>query len=712
MGKFRSFATLAMGRLIPRSSKRGAPHTATARLTPVVRVTANRLAVLSALAILASVVVLSGCGSKVFVSSDWSPRPELVDGLKRIAYTRHDKLLLSTQGGVVDFVPGVNVGSTIPGKQPGELAISGEEYARWFSQMGSMGLRALRVYTILPPVFYERLATFNKAHPQRPLYLIQGVWIPEDQFLSSQDLFAPSVHDGFKQEISDAVAAVHGTLQRSQRRGVAWGDWTTDVSPWLYAYSIGVEWDPVTTAASDHKNAGHAPYQGTYFSSKAGASPTEIWLSDMLDHTAAEEAARGVTVPLTFTNWPTTDPLKHPEEPLAEEDLVGVDANHIAASPAWPGGFFASYHAYPYYPDFQRYEPGLQSVQYAGRSDSYAGYLSALKVHHAGMPVMITEFGVPSSMGLAHSGPLGRDQGDHSEQEQMAIDAQLLRMIHDSGFSGAFVFEWADEWFKFTWNTVAYELPTERRALWVNPWTNEEHFGLLAMDPGVAPATTIDGRGSEWTTNGSQVIYEGAEGLREVRAVKDEGYLYLRLVLDDRAAWKKEPVTIGIDIISGGNGGLPGLPGKDPTADYAVVLGPGKTGEVYVAAFNDQFSLVWGKEKGYVPFDPAAASPGSGVWYPDRLITNKPLVLPNSGQKLPLEFFDAGQMRYGTTDPTSHDFDCRATWAARDCIEVRLPYEAIGFSDPSSLQALRVQPGRLTHDRNGSPSGPRHRNRF
>jgi hypothetical protein len=445
------------------------------------------------------------------------------------------------------------------------------------------------------------------------------------------------------------------------------------------------------------KNAGHVPYQGKYFSSKTGASPTEIWLAEMLDHTAAEEAARGVTVPLTFTNWPTTDPLGHPEEPLPKEDLVGVDANHIAVSSAWPGGYFASYHAYPYYPDFQRYEPGLQKTQYAGRSDPYAGYLSALKLHHASMPVMITEFGVPSSMGLAHTGPLGRDQGNHSEQEQMAIDAQLLRMIHDLGFSGGFLFEWADEWFKLTWNTEDYELPSERRALWLNPWTNEEHFGLLAMDPGATPVVTIDGDGSEWATNGSQVIYEGAKGLREVRAVKDEGYLYLRLVVDDPAVWNKEAVTIGIDVISGGNGGLPGRPGEDPAADYAVVLGPGPTGETYVEASNDQFSVLWGKGAAYVPFDQAASAPGSGVWYPERLITDRPLVIPSTGQKLPAEFFDAGQMRYGCTDPAAPDFDSRATWAAGDCIEVRLPYEAIGFSDPSSLQALRVGPdGSLT----------------
>ena len=169
---------------------------------------------LTGLALPALLVMISGCGSRTPVTSDWAPQPQSADGLTYIAHTQGDKLLLSTEGGAVDFVPGVNVGSTIPGTQPGELAVSGDEYARWFAQMSSMGLRAVRVYTILPPVFYEQLAAFNQAHPQQPLYLIQGVWIPEDQFLSSQDLFTPAVHDGFKQEISDAVAAVHGTLHR------------------------------------------------------------------------------------------------------------------------------------------------------------------------------------------------------------------------------------------------------------------------------------------------------------------------------------------------------------------------------------------------------------------------------------------------------------------------------------------------------------------
>ena len=105
-------------------------------------------------------------------------------------------------------------------------------------------------------------------------------------------------------------------------------------------------------------------------------------------------------MPIAFANWPTTDPLHHPEEPLAQEDLVGVDAEHVLPTDAWPGGTFASFHAYPDYPDFQRYEPGLQRTGWRGRPDPYAGYVRALREHFTSMPLLITEVGFALVAGL------------------------------------------------------------------------------------------------------------------------------------------------------------------------------------------------------------------------------------------------------------------------------------------------------------------------
>ena len=75
-----------------------------------------------------------------------------------------------------------------------------------------------------------------------------------------------------------------------------------------------------------------------------------------MDLVASLEVARGWSRPMTFTNWVSTDPVKHPEEPFHTEDLVSIDATRFSATPAWPGGFFASYHAYPYYPDGLRFQ--------------------------------------------------------------------------------------------------------------------------------------------------------------------------------------------------------------------------------------------------------------------------------------------------------------------------------------------------------------------
>ena len=612
---------------------------------------------------------------------------------RAVATTSETTFALHTRHGDVSFVPGVNLGATLPGHYPGEVAIEATDYRRWFAQMGAMGIRAVRIYTIHRPDFYTELLAYNTLHPDAPLYLMQGVYPPDESYVTTQNVFDPAPTKAFDAELRDAVAAVTGRLSRDPVRGHADGHWTADVSAYVMGWIIGAEMDPDAVLASDARNARQPSFKGTYFGSTVQASPTERWLAARLDGVAGELTKIGTLAPLAFVNWPTTDPLRHPSEPIPAEDLVGIDANNVAPTSAWRGGYFASYHAYPYYPDFQRHQPDYQSAVYAGRKDPYAGYLRDLKAHHGTMPMIVSEFGVPSSVGAAHFGPLGRDQGNHSEQESMAIDAELLKEIKDLGLSGGFLFEWTDEWFKYTWNTIDDELPGDRRQLWLNPLTNEEHFGLVATDPGAQPVVTVDGNGGEWLANGSQVIEESRGPLREVRAAKDEGYLYLRLVLDDPSAWQREAVTIGIDVVPGGNGGLPELPHADPGADYAVVLGPGRLGSSLVSSRDDPFWVTYGLGRHYLSREPPAYPPGSGVgvWHLQRQITNRPLVVPSTGQRLALESFAVGKLRFGTADPADPRFDSRVTWAAGDCVEIRLPYALIGFADPSSRQALVVR---------------------
>jgi hypothetical protein len=600
------------------------------------------------------------------------------------------------QGFVPIFWAGVNLGSTIPGRQPGEVAATRRDYDRWLSGIGDLGARVIRIYTILRPSFYDALAAYNSKRVDRPLFFIQGVWLPgEAEFMASRNAYTPSVTTGFKSEIDDATAVVHGDAKLPQRPGHAGGIYRSNVSRWLLAYSIGIEWDPHAVQSTDRLNACVKPFHGRYFRASARATPFESWLASMLDHTADDEAARGWSRPLTITNWLTLDPLHHPYEPLPQEDLVSVDATHIAATRAWPGGFFASYHAYPYYPDFLRLTPSYQRYKRPrdGKRDPYSGYLHALRAHHGKQAVMITEFGVPSSLGIAHFGPLERDQGNHSEQEALRMDGDMLRDIQDEGYAGGVVFEWIDEWFKLTWNTVDLEVPADRRQLWRNDLTNEEFFGLVAAQPGSKPAVVLDGKDGEWRTNGSKVIASSGGPVREVRAVKDEQNLYLLLRLGRSESWRKHPITVGLDTRPGGNRGLPNHPGVFPRADAALVVGPDHA-QLFQAAWWEPTRLLYGPlGRGYIKVDPADLKPGSGAWVHPLQIVNRPYVVPATGEKRPVELHELGSLPIGTGDPRSPDFDNRTLVAGRrKVVEVRLPWALLGYSDPSSQMLLEVHP--------------------
>jgi hypothetical protein len=604
-------------------------------------------------------VALVGCGGEkkagpTATPGPFSGAPVTTDGMTIPARVQGGALALATGDGFAKrFWPGVNLGVTTPGHQPGELAPTRQDYDRWLDGIGEIGARVVRVYTILRPAFYDALAAYNERHRGAPLHFIQGVWIPEEEFLATQNAYAPAVTDGFDDEIADAVAVVHGDADLPERPGHASGRYRTDVARWLLAWSPGIEWDPYATRATDRKNRGVEPEPGRYITAESDATPMESWIAARLDHLATLEADRGWSRPITFTNWLTVDPLDHPSEPLPQEDMVSVDAMHMRATDAWPGGFFASYHAYPYYPDFLRLEP-----RYRRARDPYAAYLRDLRRHHKGQAVMITEFGVPTGIGVAHLGPLGRDQGDHSEQEAGTMNATMLGVIKREGYSGGVVFEWVDEWFKRTWNTQDLEQPEDRRALWLNALTNEEQFGIVAAEP-KAPVT-LDGKDDEWPEAGN------------LQVTHDAAYLYV--LLRDTGP---EPTTVTFNVRGGDE------------REIKVTLDPRvKAARLLWGAWVDPISFMYGVARDYVPVDRKDLEPDSGAYVPARLILNRPYVVPTTGEQRPTELIDVGKLKWG-----SPETDSRTTVAGDGAIvELRIPWGLLTFSDPSSHTAWQTRP--------------------
>jgi hypothetical protein len=607
--------------------------------------------------------------------SSWAPAPLQANGLKMVAGTDRQQFELHTAAGARTFLPGVDLGSTTPGHQPGELSISAAQYRAWFAAMGWLGIRVVRIYTIHPPTFYQQLAAHNRANPDRPLYLMQGVDFPDESYIEKKNVYTRKATGAFKQELADASNAVSGTLSRQSAAGRASGTWDTDVTAWLIGWIIGVEFDPDAVRASDKKHQKARGVNGRYFRSTGDATPTERWLAARMDELAAAEAKKGLSQPIAFVNWPTTDPLRHPDEPVPDEDQVQLDANHVRSTANWPAGTFASYHAYPYYPDFQRHEPALRDFQYAGRSDPYAGYLTALRGHHPDMPTLITEFGVPSAIGSAHNAPLGRTHGDHSEQGAMEIDAELLHLIQDQGLAAGFLFGWTDEWFRSTWNTAAHQDPA-RRQLWHDPLTAEQHFGLLAMDAVGQPDAP------------TQVLADAADGwpARRVTARVDESYVTLRMTLSGS---RPGVLTLGFDVLPELTGNpFPGTEG-DRRSDAAFALNlAGRTGQAYLRDALDPMPLD-------VAVPASERGPAPSGWKPFQLIVDRSLTVPTTGEKLPVELQNAGLLRYGTWDPADAQADSRALWhLSGDDLVLRVPWAMLGFTDPSSHQVdKKVSPG-------------------
>jgi hypothetical protein len=346
--------------------------------------------------------------------------------------------------------------------------------------------------------------------------------------------------------------------------------------------------------------------------------------------------------------------LHHPDEPLASEDLVSVDANHVLPTKAWPGGTFASFHAYPYYPDFLRHEKALYRTRWDGKPDPYAGYLRALKKHYPSMPVLVTEVGVPSSLGSAHNGTNGRDQGGLTEQRAMAVDADLLRLTKAEGMGAGFVFSWTDEWFKRTWNTMEHQAPAaDRRQLWHDPLTNEQWFGVLATD-------------SDRVPDAARVLTPAHGPFRTVRVDADASYVYLDLTprggLPDR-------LQVAADTV----------PGPHP-ADYRIDVDLRRsTAQAWVRAGLDPIRL----DTGAAHYQPDVGKP----WHRYRLFTDRALKV--DGRAFAPEFQNVGRLVEGSWDPRSAHYDSLATWQVhRGTVRLRVPWSMLGLADPSSRTAL------------------------
>ena len=572
------------------------------------------------------------------------------------------------------FLAGVNIGLGIPGSFPGEYAIRYETYFEWFTQIAEMGANIIRVYTPQTPGFYQALYEYNRL-AATPLYLLQGVYMDESDVLRYSDVFAPksiAMRD-MRQDIIDCVNMLHGNAVIGEKTGKASGVYRYDVSKYAVGWILGIESEAHLVDGTNRAHPEMTSFEGEYVYAN-NISPFEVFIAQIKELAISYETEHyRMQRPVAFSNWPTTDPLKHPNEPRKAEDLVQIDVEKIKARESFVPGFFASYHVYPYYPDFMNYPSGSPETD----ANSYLAYLKSIVAHHA-MPVIISEFGLPSSRGVTHVNHLtGLNQGGHSQQQQGEGLVSMLDDIHKSGCMGGVVFAWQDEWFKKSWNTMDFD-DMEARPKWLNVQSSEVNYGLTGFK--AFPSIQIDGQDDDWADSAAL----GPD--KRLYADWDESFLYLRIGMDD---FLRQKYIIPIDTISVQGSTYSADAKFERAADFVLIVdGKDDTRLLIDPYYNPNYKLY-----GTLIFEPEELAfsdeTGKGEFRLVQQVISGKLIMPLTGQVVPSQSWDTGKLLYGISNPQSGVFDSRADFHEGDgFVELRIPWMLLNFADPSSGKIL------------------------
>lgn len=549
------------------------------------------------------------------------------------------------------FSKGVNLGAALPGKTFTEFPKDKALYLDWLTQMYDLGYNTIRIYTLLPPEFYQALYEFN-ASKENPIFLLQEIW-PEEH-PEANNYLAEAYNTLYKNEIEMNIRAIHGDIYIPERSFRAYGAYLYDVSPYILGYLVGRELEPEEVEATDTLNEGYRFY-GEYLYSTDDATPTEAWLAASCDYALSVESKRFDNAPLVgIVNWPTLDPLVHDSEwnmlgdkSLQYNDRISVDINNIGTNDDKVSGFFGAYHIYPNYPDFMNNDSAYNTYNDAIGRFRYGAYLEKFMSQHKKYPAIVAEYGISTSMITAHYSPDGLNHGGLSDQDQSVMIDRMTEAIIQEGYSGAIVFEWIDEWAKKTWTTQNYMIPYDRQSLWHNVLDPEQNYGIVAVEA-IEPDFDI-------------IFEEGnnAARLKSVEMAQNTAYLMIKLNFN-------QPIDETLDFKFG-------LNLYDESPEYLDEFEIHFSSEPRILV-NPGYNWVKGRYRSFTALRSE---------YEEMIqLVNKSNVSKDG------TFIDEKTVNLSLLKIGPFEVSQNSIMVSDHQIYIRLPYGLLGISDPSSQQIL------------------------
>jgi hypothetical protein len=361
-------------------------------------------------------------------------------------------------------------------------------------------------------------------------------------------------------------------------------------------------------------------------------------------------------------------------------------------------GVFAAYPAFPFFPEYMVKNPSYANARDKEGPNPVYGFVRALRARLP-VPLVISEYGVSTSMEPRRILASSWNQGGYSESRQAEALVRLARALRDAGSAGALAFELADEWYREGWITEGFHTSAEKAALSLNDLDPAKRYGLIGYrtskwqlftgDPAVwekekrieaaAPLSRIgDG-------------YDGERTLRAIQIAADEGYLYFRLQVacldcvgtthSGKTHFVRAAYALALNTLPG-KVGIKALPfggvNLAAGANFLLLLREPERSTMLVAESYNPFQFV-----------PRADDLKHGELIYKQAFT--PSLIP-AGAFQPLPPADnPSQMPYGQGDPAAPDYNSRAQWYAdikHSAILIRIPWGKLLITDPSSMQAF------------------------
>lgn len=606
-----------------------------------------------------------------------TPKPATLQ--TRYRATDQEILIADGNGWTRFDVKGVNLGTGYPGYYPGAPLQDTGIFGGLLQSAQKLNSNVLRVYTLLPPSFYRAFAQQAQAGCKLALYQQITPDAPP-----AQDLYDADYSGQTRAEIRYVIDAIHGRGVVPPKHARGSGVYGNDISEQVGAILFGRELDPSDVARTNILNAGRRSFNGRFITI-GSATPTEIWFAEMADYLIGYETdTYNWQHPVAIVTGPAPNP----------QSAQPIEAK-IKLQPAFQAGLFAAYPAFAYFPEYIERVPMYATVRDSDGPNPVVGYVRDLRARIP-YPLVVSEYGISTSMQARRVTASGWRQGGNSEDEQEATLARLTRSIREAGSAGGLAYELFDEWYRRGWLKEGFESPEDRAMLWLNDVDPAPRYGLVGYRTSKWQLFSNDP--AAW--DGEQKLYVGAavangdefaaeQSLESLQVAADEAYFYLRLKVgcldcigtkrDGKTHFDKVAYGIALNTLPG-KAGVQKLPfdgAHIPTgANFLLVLRDGDRSRLLVADTYNPFRLMPRQD------DPSKLQIAYRTDYAPSLRDS------GNFQEIMLDRFNSfSGMSVGSADGN----DSRATWMAdlkHSAVVVRIPWAKLLVTDPSSARVF------------------------